>query len=73
MSRNVPRIYMPKYDEVREVTQEWVDAANINGNRQHRRNYLIKVISNLNIANEDDMAMLLKIESLFAERDLKNA
>lgn len=73
MADKIPKIYMPSYDEIREVTQDWVDEVNRNCKRQHNRNYLIKAISNLNITNEDDMALMLKIEGLFADRELKNA
>lgn len=65
----IPEIYMPEFDEVRKVDQAWVDKANLVGKRQHNRNYLIITIANLNILSEDDMSLMLRVQSLFADRD----
>lgn len=57
-------------DEMVEVTQEYVDNCQVISRCQYNRNLAVKLIANLNVSNENDMALLAEIVDKLDNREL---
>lgn len=66
----IPKYYDVSEDEMKEVTQEYVDKSQIISRHQYSRNVAIKLIANLNVSNENDMSLLVEILNKLENREL---
>jgi hypothetical protein len=62
---NIPQIYKVGSDEMGDVTQEWCDGAQNALNKLALQRNLIRKISNLNVADKEDVSKLDKIHDIF--------
>jgi len=64
-----PKYYDVGKDQLEPITQEELDKIIRVQRRQHNRNVVIRLISNLNISNEDDMKLLVEIANKLENRE----
>jgi len=64
-----PKYYNVAKDQLEPITQEELDKIIQVQRRQHNRNVVIRLISNLNISNEDDMKLLVEIANKLENRE----
>jgi len=64
-----PKYYNVGKDQLEPITQEELDKIIRVQRRQHNRNVVIRLISNLNISNEDDMKLLVEIANKLENRE----
>ena len=64
-----PKYYNVGKDQFEPITQEELDKIIRVQRRQHNRNVVIRLISNLNISNEDDMKLLVEIANKLENRE----
>lgn len=67
------KVYDPSTDGMIDVTQEWLDTVQKLSRRMNNRNVIIKLVSQLNVTNEADMDVLVKLASLLENRNISNA